>query len=303
MRGSLRLFAAVLAVGAASVVHAWNCPGHMLVTQVAMNMLASQSPETLRKLQPALSAQMATNDSMSINAEVGCWADNIRDETAAYATWHYYDLCYKTDDSASCPATNPGALREVITLGRSTLIEALRELRKEPNKPRTLSTAAFWLSFLIHVIGDAHQPLHMCTFYSEQFPDGDKAGNRLFVQVDGREIKLHSLCDAAGGALFRKPPHPLLDFPNELDAFENQASELQSTYTFSPAVSQDLSLSTWESEDLAFCAEKIYLHGTLLNETILDDDYLSTLREGLLGRVTLGGVRLAHFLIDLVASV
>jgi hypothetical protein len=127
-------------------------------------------------------------------------------------------------------------------------------------------------------------------------------GNKFTVHVNGSTTNLHSLCDAAGGVL-HDPPHPLLDFPSDLNAFYNQASELQSTYTFSPAVSQDLSLSTWESEDLAFCAEHIYLNGTLPYNATLDDAYLSTLRKGLLGRVTLGGVRLAHFLIDLVSSV
>ena len=37
------------------------------------------------------------------------------------------------------------------------------------------------LRFLIHVIGDIHQPLHASTFFSDEYPDGDMGGNKFYV--------------------------------------------------------------------------------------------------------------------------
>jgi len=36
---------------------------------------------------------------------------------------------------------------------------------------------AVYLSYLIHLIGDMHQPLHCCSLVTEVYPSGDKGGN------------------------------------------------------------------------------------------------------------------------------
>jgi hypothetical protein len=56
------------------------------------------------------------------------------------------------------------------------------------------------LRFIIHLVGDIHQPLHCATRVTEQFPDGDRGGNSLMVRLvgtDGRakKVKLHSYWD------------------------------------------------------------------------------------------------------------
>ena len=42
---------------------------------------------------------------------------------------------------------------------------------------------AIYLTWLMHLVGDIHQPLHCAAVFSEQFPNGDKGGNDAFIRI------------------------------------------------------------------------------------------------------------------------
>lgn len=67
-------------------------------------------------------------------------------------------------------------------------------------KPSTPADKAIALSWLLHLVGDAHQPLHAAGFFSRAFPESDRGGNHFFVQPPGRQpVKLHAYWDGALG--------------------------------------------------------------------------------------------------------
>ena len=39
------------------------------------------------------------------------------------------------------------------------------------------------LRFILHFVGDVHQPLHAATYFSPQFPAGDRGGNSTFTRA------------------------------------------------------------------------------------------------------------------------
>ena len=39
------------------------------------------------------------------------------------------------------------------------------------------------MRYIIHVIGDIHQPLHNVNFYNETFNDGDQGGRLMMLEV------------------------------------------------------------------------------------------------------------------------
>ena len=69
-------------------------------------------------------------------------------------------------------------------------IEDFEAVLRDPNAPAIQRREA--LMFVIHFIGDMHQPLHSSD-------DKDKGGNDKHVVFDGRNMNLHSLWD--GGLL------------------------------------------------------------------------------------------------------
>ena len=53
------------------------------------------------------------------------------------------------------------------------------------------------LRFLIHYLGDIHQPLHCATRVDYSYPDGDKGGNLFHLKSSQGVSNLHALWDSA----------------------------------------------------------------------------------------------------------
>jgi hypothetical protein len=53
------------------------------------------------------------------------------------------------------------------------------------------------LRFLIHLVGDIHQPLHTVVLYTKQFPQGDMGGNKFYVLFPNTTVTtLHMAWDS-----------------------------------------------------------------------------------------------------------
>src|SRR5204863_8163859 len=62
-------------------------------------------------------------------------------------------------------------------------------------KPDERAVALAWIE---HLSGDLHQPLHACTMWSGQHPNGDRGGNDQAVRTGaGEVVRLHSFWDSA----------------------------------------------------------------------------------------------------------
>ncbi len=55
---------------------------------------------------------------------------------------------------------------------------------------------SFLLRYLVHVLGDVHQPLHASSLFSDRFPKGDEGGNLFKIQYTENINQLHKLFDS-----------------------------------------------------------------------------------------------------------
>ena len=65
-------------------------------------------------------------------------------------------------------------------------------MKQAKNEEIGISTA---LRFLIHYVGDIHQPLHTTARVNEQWPKGDKGGNDFKLPAKYRANNLHAVWD------------------------------------------------------------------------------------------------------------
>lgn len=56
----------------------------------------------------------------------------------------------------------------------------------------------------IHILGDVHQPLHTCSRFNSDFPQGDRGGNNFIVNWQGKQSGLHFLYDDIFGVFGQK---------------------------------------------------------------------------------------------------
>lgn len=166
-----------------ALAHAWNAAGHRLTASIAWQQLSAPSrdlvaaalarhPDYPRWVEKARSAEAA-----DIFAEASTWPDDIRhdprfynedrepptpplpglSDTARHKRWHYVDL---------------GADGKVREGEIDRQIERLSQLLRSTRKNEEITYALPWL---LHLVADIHQPLHVGR-------DGDEGGNQVEIE-------------------------------------------------------------------------------------------------------------------------
>jgi S1/P1 Nuclease len=118
------------------------------------------------------------------------WADRYRSGHPETGDWHFVDIELEHPDLQSAcfgfPAANPaseGPAHDCIVNKVSEFTKELAD-RTTPATERLLA-----LKFLLHFVGDMHQPLHVSDNH-------DKGGNCVLVSLGGpRAVKLHGYWD------------------------------------------------------------------------------------------------------------
>jgi len=201
MRG---IFAAILLLSLTSAAQAWTKAGHMVVGAIAYEVLKKDDPAALARAVAVLKAhpqydRLWKKDVEKIGEDdrdlylfmlAGRWADDIRGtEDYDHPTWHYTNGYYKppgTPDTVMIP-TEPNG--DALTAYDDNLAK-LRSTASDEDKAVPLC----WVS---HLVGDIHMPLHTVSLFSEQYPEGDRGGNRFFIRAkpDGKALNLHFFWD------------------------------------------------------------------------------------------------------------
>ncbi len=206
MSRKLMLWAAcALALLVARPAYAWDDFGHALVARIAWENMtpqararavailrgAPQSSGLLRGFPVA--GNLSPDRQMALFVTSGLWADDVRDEEHPGHRFHRGDRHFvnlfwrqQTDFSAPQPVERPeeGDLLRDLPALRAQLTGANR------------GEAAMALAWLVHLVGDIHQPLHASARLTPHRDDrdGDEGGNDFLLgQTPPRN--LHSLWD------------------------------------------------------------------------------------------------------------
>jgi hypothetical protein len=166
---SLAALAAITGLALTAPAHAWGPIGHRTIALVAEHHL---TPRALREVEKLLGPATL--------AEVAYWADESRalPEWKKADPWHYISI----DDNETLTSTVRSPNGDVVeAIGR---MEATLRDPKASTKDR-----ADALKFLVHFIGDLHQPLHVGR-------RADAGGNKIDVTLNGEKANLHWVWDA-----------------------------------------------------------------------------------------------------------
>jgi hypothetical protein len=228
-----KLLAVSVVIGALTVApqvrsaEAWDSFGHMLVAYEAYQQLTptiQARVTTLVHLNPSYDkwsgwmppATSAADRDAILFMVAATWADEIKAHGSGYTMdgshngnrpegspdptanvgysdklmhkyWHFVDTPFSTDGSPLPPIPTPNA-QERIGLFRGVLSSAAPDPLK-----------SYDLVWLVHLVGDVHQPLHATTRVSASAPDGDDGGNGVKLPCPGCRSQLHSFWDGAAG--------------------------------------------------------------------------------------------------------
>jgi hypothetical protein len=163
------------AVGAVPSAWGWGCKGHQVVALIADENLSTHARAMVAEI---LGASPISPDLRRYCGESGLdafvdsstWADDVRNVRPETAGWHFLDIprgAPKGDIAQYCPPSTG-----CVTSAIADLLAVLRKLGASAQE------RADALRFVIHFIGDLHQPLHATT-------NNDRGGNCVPVTFIG----------------------------------------------------------------------------------------------------------------------
>lgn len=247
-----------------SAAWAWGSEGHHIIARIAAD-----------RLTPAARAEVANllgGDARRTMDEVSTWADEIRRDRAETAPWHYVNIEISTngfDVAKDCPE------------GDCVVAQVRKDERMLADHQLAKPVRAEALRFLIHFVGDLHQPLHCADNH-------DRGGNDVRVLLGGEETNLHAVWDTNVVAALGKNPDQVASSleahitPQEVTAWSRGAP------------------SVWANESFGIAKRVIYSalpgEGGTAAPIILPQDYAARERSITAVQLEKAGVRLAVLL-------
>jgi len=208
---------------AAPVVQAYNAEGHRIVGHIAERFICPQTRQALMELLPPGEYSLA---------DAGTWADEIRSDSAwdMARPWHYINV---PDGQmvSSVPRREAGDIL-------SALERFSAELAAADTTPADRQVALY---FVVHFVGDVHQPLHVGR-------RDDLGGNRVDIEAEGVRTNLHVYWDGAVWADVLQSP-------------VGAAARLANRYGRYTEQWQQTDYWAWAAESLAFRPEVYQLGG------------------------------------------
>jgi nuclease S1 len=255
MRAAALLMVLVMAAGPA---WGWGAAGHRTVARIAQVHLNNRAIAEIAKL-------LEENESI---VSVSSWADEVRPKRKESAPWHYINIPVwtpKGDWAPYCPAEGCIArkVKELITYLKSG--EGDRTLRAEA------------LKYLVHFMGDLHQPMHVGD-------RKDRGGNDTPVVFFDKATNLHSIWDTAiVERMFEREPQLKTSVDSRMEMDQRKDWERGSVDDW-----------VWEGQALAGTVAYRYL--TSPSPAVIGSEYQAQAEAAAWGQLRKGGVRLARVL-------
>jgi len=219
LRSAISILVACVVLFTPSLAHGWGATAHQIIAQIAWDglnpstrkkisqLLSEQSPFVIPGMEfvevSTLPSEIFKEKKISASAEflrASTWADEIKLDPRfrQYNQQHFIDYMLVLDNVTS---VNPPPTPNLVT----ALNENVKILRSKADA----KLQAQALKFIIHFVGDIHQPLHCAVRYDAQFPKGDFGGNRVSIMVADstgkpQRVSLHAYWDN-GLDLFSAP--------------------------------------------------------------------------------------------------
>jgi len=254
---------------------AWGSIGHMAVAYVAYQQLTPSAQARVRdllKLNPDYAAwdkqipastSAADHDQM-IFMIAATWADDIKGDSKysddgpdpntpdgasssqnigytdlfRHRYWHFVDTPFYIDGTSGYTTPTPNA---------QTQIAAFRAVLASTQSDDLKSYDLVWL---LHLIGDVHQPLHATTRVSSSDAKGDAGGNAVKLMGDAAS-NLHSYWDDLPGA-------DCNFCSNKLHCAERAEVLGKSLKPAAAKAGKNIDTTQWLAESLAYAKSEVY---------------------------------------------
>jgi hypothetical protein len=252
-----KILIAALLISSSAILISWGVVGHRAIGQLASNHLTKKAKAAVKDLLGSETLAM-----------VSTYPDEIRGykQYAYTSPWHYVNLpegLNFEEFSKQLKAMDKPNIYKAI-------LNCVSDLKSDT---KTKEEKEFALKFLVHLVGDIHQPMH--TGHSE-----DSGGNGIKVKLMRKESNLHGLWDSG-----------LIDYAGL------SYKELAASCDVLPKNE----IKNWQTDDVAKWAFESYqitsqLYAEAAANPEFDYDYYPKHAEILNKRLSQAGIRLSYLI-------
>jgi len=317
------LFAAALIFFSASVAPAWawGCSGHEIVALIAHQELQKLDADHRTKVLPEVERLLALQDrqyphrycgdlSLDPMAFWATWADDHRTADPATGPWHYWDIPLAQQEGTKGQFCAEGCVVQAL----ESEIAILRD-KTRPDAERSQA-----LLYVLHFMGDMHQPLHeednndrggncvpvsFLSHKAEQRPNGGYGPNlhgvwdtelvetiggidRKSASASGEVSAFAARLEQEDAALIRRSA----DAPLDLVAWANQAHQVARRVVYADLQPPIAPVATTAAASSCGATSD----GYFARHETAGDAYVSAVRPDLERQLALAGARLADVL-------
>jgi hypothetical protein len=286
----------------AASARAWDGFGHMTVAAIAyprLSPVVRAKVDGLLRRNPQYSSWIAdvarTDVGLVAFVKASRWADEIKTmpgykndgerphgalaglnigyaDRLQHRYWHFIDNPFSPDGTPLLPPAAPN-LRTQIALLRRTLssVAASDEVK------------SYDLVWLLHLVGDAHQPLHAASRFTHDLPRGDNGGNRIALCSRPCRDELHLFWDK---------------LPGRSTKAERAIRVARTLASADPTLAMVLDERVWIDESFRAAQNEVYRApiGLGAGPYALDTAYRLAAKKLARQRIALAGARLANLL-------
>ncbi len=281
---------------------AWNDFGHMTVAAIAYRRLTPavrKKVNALLKLNPDygqwVAGASAENRDRIAFLMASTWPDAIKhakgyrndgdipsgpdaarnigyQDKLQHRYWHYIDLPFSPDGTKLKMPAAPNA---------QTQIAAFRQALASADSSDDVKS--YDLVWLLHLVGDVHQPLHATSRFDKDQPNGDRGGNDVALCAPPCREELHLFWD------------------NVLGTETSPAAAIRKAAALPPAGAKLAAVaaeSAWIDESFRVAQQSVYVApiGVGPGPFTLNAQYKAKARKLASQRIALAGARLANLL-------
>ena len=290
MRAALAAIGLSLVIASPKPALAWGDDGHKAIALVAESCLVPSVKQRIMTMLASDTDNILTKHDFASEAT---WADKYRDEDNRHLhydqtqNWHFVDMELDSPDiTAACFGREPLSGGTLASNGpaKACVVDKIQQFEKELSADGTdPGESLMALKFILHFMGDMHQPLHSSDNH-------DRGGNDVKIEVDGfphsSKDVLHGFWDTQFVDALGSPPDSI-------------ASSLLAQIT--PSLAKEWTQGTlddWATEAFNLSRSDAYGNPPLSKSEPqhLHADYVATAEKDIRLQLSRAGVRLAFLL-------
>jgi len=253
---------AVLCIGllAAHPAYPWGGKGHEIVGHIAQ---ANLTDKAWKKVKTILRPRTSIANTL---ARASVWPDKVGRKIRDMNRFHY--VSFTTEQTTYS--------RNKICPGRNCIVEAIGWYQRVMvSEKAPLNVRRIALRFVVHLVGDIHQPLHAGH-------RNDRGGTDIYVNYRGAKVKLHRLWDTS-----------MIEAKEQGSSAEIAERLNEGVTPIDRQAWQGGTVSEWAVESLMLARSHAY---KLPDTEVITETYVSRALPVIRKRLAQGGIRLGWVL-------